>query len=147
MKSRRYLPWAVFFLLCISAVLLLRPSKIFSQEPDATAHPPAAPAAPTPTPIQPTNLHQWGAITLFHGLPSNRVRAIAQTHDGTIWFGTDSGLARYDGRRTQTVAIGELPTTGVLSLACDASGMLWVGTDGGAARMVKDQFVAVAETV
>jgi len=59
--------------------------------------------------IQNTNLHQWGAVTLFHGLPSDRVRAIAQTADGTMWFGTDGGLARYDGRRTQAVVDDGLP--------------------------------------
>ena len=58
--------------------------------------------AQTPVPAA-SNLHQWGAITLFHGLPSDRVRAIAQTPDGTLWFGTDNGLARYDGRRVQKV--------------------------------------------
>src|SRR6185369_6447815 len=46
------------------------------------------------------NLHQWGALTLFHGLPSNHVRAIAQDEDGVLWFGTNGGLAKYDGRRT-----------------------------------------------
>src|SRR6185369_16079165 len=46
------------------------------------------------------NLHQWGAVTLFHGLPSNHVRAIAQDDDGVLWFGTNGGLAKYDGRRT-----------------------------------------------
>lgn len=35
------------------------------------------------------NLHQWGAISLFHGLPSDRVRAVAQDREGVIWFGTD----------------------------------------------------------
>src|SRR5215207_1828687 len=48
------------------------------------------------------SLHRWGAVTLFHGMPSDRVRAVAQGPDGAMWFGTDAGLARYDGRRIQT---------------------------------------------
>src|SRR5205085_4451081 len=52
----------------------------------------------TDTTTQPaSNLHQWGAVTLFHGLPSDRVRALAQDAEGALWFGTDNGLARYDG--------------------------------------------------
>src|SRR5258706_5022310 len=50
-----------------------------------------------------SNLHQWGAVTLFHGLPSDHVRAIAQDRDGTVLLGTDSGLVRYDGRSVQKI--------------------------------------------
>lgn len=50
---------------------------------------------------QPKNFHQWGAVTLFNGLPSDNVRAIAQTSDGILWFGTQNGLVRFDGRRDQ----------------------------------------------
>src|SRR5262245_13990717 len=46
-------------------------------------------------PVSTSNLHQWGAVTLFHGLPSNHVRAIAQDGEGVMWFGTDGGLAKY----------------------------------------------------
>src|SRR5258705_11607882 len=81
--------------------------------------------SPTPTPIQPTNLHQWGAVTLFHGLPSNRVRALAEGKDGTMWFGTDAGLARYDGRRTQAVTAQDLPAGRVLALKYDEADVLW----------------------
>jgi ligand-binding sensor domain-containing protein/signal transduction histidine kinase len=86
--------------------------------------------------IPATNLHQWGAVTLFHGLPSDRVRALVQDADGAMWFGTDNGLARYDGRRTQSVQIGELAQARVLALKFDTDGVLWAGTDAGAARFV-----------
>jgi signal transduction histidine kinase/ligand-binding sensor domain-containing protein len=82
--------------------------------------------------VQATNLHQWGAVTLFHGLPSDRVRAIAQDADGVMWFGTDAGLARYDGRRTQTVAEGGLAGKRVHALRFDDDGALWIGTETGA---------------
>ncbi len=95
----------------------------------------------------PTNgLHQWGAVTLFHGLPSDQVRAIAQDSDGTMWFGTDGGLAKYDGRRTQTVAADGLPAGRVLALAIDAEGALWIGTETGAARFVGKRFYTLVET-
>ncbi|MCA1593598.1 MAG: hypothetical protein LC754_13295 [Acidobacteria bacterium] len=94
-----------------------------------------------------TSLHQWGAVTLFHGLPSDRVRAIAQGQDGVMWFGTDAGLARYDGRRIQTVPGEELAGRRVLALRFDEAGVLWVGTDDGALVSVHEgQFESVAET-
>ena len=92
------------------------------------------------------NLHQWGAISLFHGLPSDRVRAIAQDAEGVIWFGTERGLARYDGRRVQTIANEKLPTGSVLSLKTDRAGALWIGTETGAARLLRGEFQTIEQT-
>ena len=36
------------------------------------------------------------------GLPQNKVTAVVQTHDGYLWVGTYSGLARFDGVRFTT---------------------------------------------
>src|SRR5687768_14516134 len=83
-------------------------------------------------PRQPTTLHRWGAVTLFHGLPSDQVRAVAQDAEGVMWFGTDAGLARYDGRRVQSVTSEGLAGPRVRALAVDEAGALWVGADGGA---------------
>ncbi|MDT7542187.1 MAG: hypothetical protein QOE33_2091 [Acidobacteriota bacterium] len=99
----------------------------------------------TPDP-RAANLHQWGAVTLFHGLPSDRVRAIEQDAEGALWFGTDGGLARYDGRRTQTVAIEGLAQGRVNALKFDDSGALWIGTESGAAVMRGGQQRAIEET-
>jgi signal transduction histidine kinase len=81
---------------------------------------------------QPTSLHRWGAVTLFHGLPSDQVRAVAQDAEGVMWFGTDSGLARYDGRRVQSVTSEGLAGPRVRALAVGSDGALWAGADGGA---------------
>src|SRR6266851_196435 len=58
-----------------------------SPSPSPTPSPSPSPS-PSPTPV--TGLHQWGAVTLFHGLPSDRVHAIAQGRDGAMWFGTEA---------------------------------------------------------
>jgi signal transduction histidine kinase/ligand-binding sensor domain-containing protein len=92
------------------------------------------------------NLYQWGAVTLFHGLPSNHVRAIVQDTDGTLWFGTDSGLARYDGRRIEKIANEELAATRIHALQLDHNNVLWIATDNGAFQFFNDQFKAIAET-
>src|SRR5262249_13402756 len=107
--------------------------------------PPATPS-PSPSPTPPPNLHQWGAVTLFHGLPSDRVRAIAQTPDGLMWFATDGGLAKYDGRRIQAVTDDGLPGGRVLALKADSDGGLWIGTETGAARFAQGRFSFIKET-
>jgi signal transduction histidine kinase len=91
-------------------------------------------------------LHQWGAVTSFHGLPSDRTHAIAQTEFGVTWFATDGGLARFDGRRTSAVTADGLPTGRVLALKADESGALWIGTENGAAHLMNDTFETIKET-
>jgi signal transduction histidine kinase len=83
-------------------------------------------------PTQPASLHRWGAVTLFHGLPSDQVRAVAQDAEGVMWFGTEAGLARYDGRRVQSVTSEGLAGPRVRALAVGSDGALWVGADSGA---------------
>lgn len=62
-----------------------------------------------------------------------------------MWFGTEAGLARFDGRRMQTITDPQMPQGRVLSLLTDASGALWVGTDNGAARILNGRVDAVKE--
>jgi signal transduction histidine kinase/ligand-binding sensor domain-containing protein len=63
-----------------------------------------------------------------------------------MWFGTEAGLAKFDGRRTQTVTSNELPAGRVLALQSDQAGSLWIGTEAGAARMVDGRFELISET-
>lgn len=94
---------------------------------------PTSPPTPTPTPLPGAqNFHQWGSITVFNGLPSDSVRAIAQTPDGVMWFGTDNGLARFDGRRIQNFSLGEADANHILVLKTSETGELWIGTRAGA---------------
>src|SRR5437667_6895535 len=94
-----------------------------ASQPQPSSAPSPSPS-PSPTPV--TGLHQWGAVTLFHGLPSDRVRAIAQGPDGPMWFGTEAGLAKFDGRRTQTMTESGLPAGRILALQSDQDGALWI---------------------
>lgn len=106
-----------------------------------------SPAQDTPSPFQPAqNFHQWGAVTLFNGLPSDNVRAIAQTGDGVLWFGTDNGLARFDGRRVSSVALDAGNSNKILALESDAKGALWIGTNTGAFQYKDGKFQRIEET-
>lgn len=68
------------------------------------------------------------------GLPSNAIRAIAQTPDGFLWIGTENGLARFDGvsftvfNKQNTTAF---KSNTAYSFYIDKKGILWVGTYGG----------------
>ena len=96
---------------CWLAAFCLLPTAFSQNEtPSPQAQPSPSPApSPSPSPTPPPNLHQWGAVTSFHGLPSDRTHAIAQTEFGVTWFATDGGLARYDGRRTNAINAEGLP--------------------------------------
>jgi len=67
------------------------------------------------------------------GLPSPHVSAIAQDRQGFMWFGTDTGLARYDGTefrvwRHEAGDAGSLPDEAITSLRLEAGGSLRIGT-------------------
>jgi signal transduction histidine kinase/ligand-binding sensor domain-containing protein len=64
-----------------------------------------------------------------------------------MWFGTDGGLAKYDGRRTQALTVEGLRSRRVLALRLDQDGTLWVGTESGAGLLLPGgEFRAVDET-
>jgi signal transduction histidine kinase/ligand-binding sensor domain-containing protein len=59
--------------------------------------------------------------------------AIAQTPDGYIWIGTDSGLVRFDGVRFRpwTSPDNRLVGTAIVALLSGSDGTLWIGTPTG----------------
>jgi ligand-binding sensor domain-containing protein len=62
------------------------------------------------------------------GLPQITVLSIAQDVQGYLWFGTQDGLARFDGVSFKTY----LPAHWVQALAVDQNGVLWYGMNKGA---------------
>ncbi len=69
------------------------------------------------------------------------VRAIARSRDGSLWLGTDQGLARYLARpvrgfTSETIlqAFPDLSEGRVHSLTIDSRGLLWIGCDRGLLR-------------
>ena len=63
-----------------------------------------------------------------------------------MWFGTETGLARFDGRRTQTINNPSLPLGRILALHTDRDGALWIGTEAGAARFHAGAFTKIDQT-
>ena len=68
------------------------------------------------------------------GLPNNVVNSIAEDGRGFVWFGTQDGLARYDGKRLRNYRRnvqrpGSLSGNFIVGLYVDRQGKLWVATD------------------
>src|SRR5688572_13278890 len=75
------------------------------------------------------------------GLPQNLVTTAVQTQDGYLWFGTHSGLARFDGERFKvydTVNTPELVDSRINRLFEDARGTLWIGQESGRITRYRD---------
>ncbi len=127
--------FSLLFILALAAFFVFPQSDLIPQP--AFEEPIATPTATTVITDPATlNLHRWGAVTLFHGLPSDRVNAIAEDASGMLWFGTDNGLVRYDGRNVEAAPNeAMLPSRKILALKLDHRGDLWIGTEMGGARL------------
>ena len=69
-----------------------------------------------------------------NGLPQNFVQTMAQTRDGYLWFGTQEGLARFNGvsfKVFETMNTPTLKSNYVSAILEDRAGRLWVGTNKG----------------
>jgi len=75
----------------------------------------------------------WNAGENF---PGGIIFAIAQTHDGYLWLGTEFGLLRFDGVQSvpwQPPAGQHLPSSQIRALLVARDGSLWIGTRDGLA--------------
>lgn len=75
-------------------------------------------------------------LEMKDGLSNNQVNVIRQSRDGFLWFGTASGLNRYDGYslkiyRSQPADTTSLPDNFIADVQEDADGCLWIRTAGG----------------
>lgn len=70
--------------------------------------------------------HRYVHYSVAEGLPSSTVYHIIQDKAGYMWFGTESGLARFDGHTFQTWNRERgLPENEILRVREDAEGRIW----------------------
>jgi len=89
------------------------------------------PDAPALNPSLDISQYAHTAWTYRDGFMHGAVNAIAQTPDGYLWLGTQSGVVRFDGVRAVLLPLAagqQLPSTSVGALLAARDGTLWVGT-------------------
>ncbi|TFW23271.1 response regulator [Duganella callida] len=114
-----------------------------------TAGAPVMAALPAWQKLAPTMFEYLGAAE--RGFPSPVTMCIAQDGDGYIWFGTQSGLGRWDGYRMRNFFFNasdphSLPGDFIQAMHVDAKGRLWIGSSTGGVAMYdkgRGQFVRI----
>ena len=94
------------------------------------------PCASALNPSLDVNQYAHTAWTVRDGVFPGLIYCIAQTPDGYLWLGAESGLLRFDGVHSvawQPTAGQQLPSSYVKSLLAARDGRLWIGTDKGLA--------------
>ena len=83
-------------------------------------------AAPDPS----LDISQYAhtAWTFRNGFLSGAVYTIAQSADGYLWLGTQTGVYRFDGVRAVQLKLPQLASTEVGALLPARDGTLWIGT-------------------
>ena len=77
-----------------------------------------------------------GQLGIEEGLPNSSVSSILQDHSGFIWFGTQGGLAKYDGYGFEVFTQdpfdrNSLSHNLIQTMSLDRDGSLWIGTYAG----------------
>jgi signal transduction histidine kinase/ligand-binding sensor domain-containing protein len=94
------------------------------------------------------NQYAHNAWKVSDGFFKGVIFAIAQTPDGYLWIGTDSGLVRFDGVRStswQPPAGTRLPSSDIRVLRAARDGRLWIGTTRGLASWTKGRLTLYPE--
>ncbi|NOR33395.1 MAG: transporter substrate-binding domain-containing protein, partial [Bacteroidales bacterium] len=78
------------------------------------------------------------------GLPQEDIFSIFQDQKGYMWFGTNSGAVRYNGREMQVFNHDHgLPGNSVRDIDQDSSGIMYFATTGGIAKFSGDSTIAI----
>jgi ligand-binding sensor domain-containing protein len=66
--------------------------------------------------------------TIKDGLAGNTVYGVAQDDDGYMFFATENGLSRFDGKEWKTFTVKDgLPDNEILTIYADSKGRVWMG--------------------
>ncbi|MCW5581421.1 MAG: response regulator [Luteimonas sp.] len=76
-------------------------------------------------------------ISVYDGLPSNRINSLAEDRQGYLWIATRDGLARYDGVGYRVWRLGDgLGDNVVWTVYVDTDDRIWIGTQNAGLAML-----------
>jgi hypothetical protein len=85
--------------------------------------------------LPPFKQGRWKTLTHENGLASDVVFSVLQAADGTMWFGTDQGVSRFDGRTFSSLRPEEGLARGrVHKIEEDAVGQIWMAGEASLVR-------------
>jgi signal transduction histidine kinase/ligand-binding sensor domain-containing protein len=83
---------------------------------------------------------EFAQLTVGKELPGSRIQVVLKDREGSLWIGTNGGLARFaEGKLEKLPVTDPLATASVLALMEDREGNLWVGTETGGLHILRDQ--------
>lgn len=74
------------------------------------------------------------------GLPSSQIWCGLQDAEGYIWFGTSSGLVKYNGQKFTTYDVADGLVSSVVLALLEDNGEIWIATDNGISRFHEGAF-------
>ena len=76
--------------------------------------------------------YSYTRYDIQHGLAGSNVFCMLQDRQGFLWFGTETGVSRFDGSQFKNfTAVDGLPDNQVLNILEDNHGTLWLSTPNG----------------
>jgi PAS domain S-box-containing protein len=79
---------------------------------------------------------QWQVFKTKDGLAGEDIRMIWKDRDGSLWFATEGGVSRFDGKTFKNFSSSQarLASDSVSFIGRDSRSNLWFGTDSGVTR-------------
>ncbi len=88
----------------------------------------------------PGKLRVGAQLTVGKEIPGSRVQTTFADREGSLWIGTNGGLARWVAGTLQRLPVTDpLASASVLALMEDREGNLWVGTENAGLHILRDQ--------